>query len=345
MTGYRISALCLALALPALAASAPVAKPQPATLRMPDMPLHDPWIVADRATRTYHLYTRNEPAMSGDPRIGIMAYTSNDLSDWSRPRIVAVMPTTGWANDGAWAPEVHRWHGRWYLFATYHNESAALKVQGVRKLHRRGTTLAVADRLVGPFVPVRNAEPVVDRETMTLDGTLYIDPAKRPWMVYAHEWVQTGDGTIEAVPLDDRLAASGPPRVLFHASAAPWSDGKPQAEGDVIRVTDGPELFRTRTGRLLMLWSSYDRTGYVQGLARSRSGTLAGPWEQLDPLVRRDSGHGMLFRRFDGTLMMVLHRPFQNARGKLYVMRDTGDRVAIVREATDLDGEIDPTHP
>ncbi|RMB35832.1 glycosyl hydrolase family 43 [Sphingomonas sp. PP-F2F-G114-C0414] len=313
-------------------------------LRMPDMPLHDPWIVADRATRTYHLYTRNEPKMSGDPRIGIMAYTSRNLRDWSRPRIVSVIPPGGWANDGAWAPEVHWWRGRWYLFATYHNESAALKTQGVRKLHRRGTTLAVADRLDGPFLPVRDAEPVVDPETMTLDGTLYVDPAKRPWLVYAHEWVQTGDGTIEAVPLNDRLAASGPPRVLFHASAAPWADGKPQAEGDVIRVTDGPELFRTRTGRLLMLWSSYDRTGYVQGLARSRSGTLAGPWQQLEPLVRRDSGHGMLFRRFDGTLMMVLHRPFKNARGKLYVMRDTGDRVAIVREATDLDGETAPTH-
>ncbi|KQS51875.1 MULTISPECIES: glycoside hydrolase family 43 protein [unclassified Sphingomonas] len=344
MTRYRPLALVLALALPALASSAPLARPQPATLRMPDMPLHDPWIVADRATRTYHLYTRNEPRMSGDPRIGIMAYTSRNLRDWSRPRIVSVIPPGGWANDGAWAPEVHRWRGRWYLFATYHNESAALKVQGVRKLHRRGTTLAVADSLDGPFVSVRNAEPVVDRETMTLDGTLYVDPAKRPWMIYAHEWVQTGDGTIEAVPLNDRLAASGPPRVLFHASAAPWADGKPQAEGDVIRVTDGPELFRTRTGRLLMLWSSYDRTGYVQGLARSRSETLGGPWEQLKPLVRRDSGHGMLFRRFDGTLMMVLHRPFKNARGKLYVMRDTGDRVAIVREATDFDGETDPTH-
>ncbi|MGU3391225.1 glycoside hydrolase family 43 protein [Sphingomonas sp. M1A8_2b] len=343
MTRYRILALCLALALPALAASAPVARPQPATLRMPDMPLHDPWIVADRATRTYHLYTRNEPAMSGDARIGIMAYTSRNLRDWARPRIVAVIPPGGWANDGAWAPEVHRWRGRWYLFATYHNESAALKVQGVRKLHRRGTTLAVADRLDGPFLPVRDGAPIVDRETMTLDGTLYVDPAKRPWLVYAHEWVQTGDGTIEAIPLDDRLAAKGPARVLFRASAAPWADGKPQPEGDVIRVTDGPELFRTRTGRLLMLWSSYDRTGYVQGLARSRSGTLAGPWQQLQPLVRRDSGHGMLFRRFDGTLMMVLHRPFKNARGKLYVMRDTGHSIAVVREATELDGETNPT--
>ncbi|RZM36236.1 MAG: glycoside hydrolase, partial [Sphingomonas sp.] len=56
------------------------------------------------------------------------------------------------------------------------------------------------------------------------------------------------------------------------------------------------------------------------------------------------SGHGMIFRRFDGGLMMVLHRPFHNARGKLYEMRDTGDSVAVVREASELDGETHPTH-
>jgi hypothetical protein len=69
-----------------------------------------------------------------------------------------------------------------------------------------------------------------------------------------------------------------------------------------------------------MLWSSYGERGYVQGIARSKSGKLEGPWEQLDPLVRRDSGHGMLFRAFDGRLTMVLHRPFTFALGKLYEM-------------------------
>jgi hypothetical protein len=92
-----------------------------------------------------------------------------------------------------------------------------------------------------------------------------------------------------------------------------------------------------------MLWSSYDANGYVQSIARSRTGSIEGPWEQLPPLVRADSGHGMIFRRFDGTLMMVLHRPFQNARGKLYEMRDAGDNIAVVREATELDGERHPT--
>ena len=59
-----------------------------------------------------------------------------------------------------------------------------------------------------------------------------------------------------------------------------------------IYVTDGPEFFRTKTGRLLMLWSSYEknsfgRDGYVETVARSKSGELKGPWEQLPRAVPR----------------------------------------------------------
>jgi hypothetical protein len=37
--------------------------------------------------------------------------------------------------------------------------------------------------------------------------------------------------------------------------------------------------------------------------------------------------------------MMVLHRPFRGARGKLYEMRDEGDHLEVVKERTDLDGD------
>ncbi len=47
----------------------------------------------------------------------------------------------------------------------------------------------------------------------------------------------------------------------------------------------------------------------------------------------------MLFKTFDGQLMMVLPRPFKNARGKLYEMKDFGDHLEVVRERIDLDGE------
>ena len=54
----------------------------------------------------------------------------------------------------------------------------------------------------------------------------------------------------------------------------------------------------------------------------------------------------MLFRTFDVTLMLVLHRPFKNARGKIYEIRDAGDHVEIIRERTDLDGdELEKANP
>ncbi|MCJ2181273.1 glycoside hydrolase family 43 protein [Novosphingobium sp. 1949] len=314
-------------------------------LRLPAMPLHDPWIVADRAAGLYHLYTTNLPAMTGDSRLGIMAYTSPDLAHWARPRVVFTLPEDSWANDGAWAPEVHRWKGRWYLFATFYNDAAPLPAHDGRHPVRRATLLASAESLDGPFALENDGAPLADPARMTLDGTLYRAPDGRPWLVYAHEWVQVGDGTIEAVPLDDTLRRAGDAITLFRASDAPWVKRPARADEVANFVTDGPELFRTRTGALLMLWSSYDAQGYVQALAQSASGKLEGPWRQLEPLVRADSGHGMLFERFDGQLMMVLHRPFHNARGKLYEMRDEGDRLRVLREATWLDGETHPTHP
>lgn len=343
----KAKTVMLGLALLAIGATGVLAQTTPpraqaaqaASLSLPDMPLHDPWIVADAAAGLYRLYTSNIEAMSGTPDLGTMMYTSRDLKAWSQAKAVFVAPTDKWFKGGAWAPEVHEWRGRWWLFTTFHDEAAPLPPTGRRKPYRRGTVVAVADRPEGPFKLVRDGEPAAPTDLMTLDGTLHVDAAGKPWFVYAHEWLQTTDGTIEAIPLTDDLAAEGPAQVLFKASDAPWAKGQKQPDGDAVFVTDGPELFRTRTGVLLMLWSSYDAKGYVQSQARSKGGTLAGPWEQLEPLVRYDSGHGMLFKRFDGQLMMVVHRPFKNARGKLYEMRDAGDRLEIIRERIDLDGD------
>ena len=45
----------------------------------------------------------------------------------------------------------------------------------------------------------------------------------------------------------------------------------------------------------------------------------------------------MLFHAFDGSLLLILHRPFHDARGKIYAMKDDGDRLEIIRERMDLD--------
>jgi len=331
-------------------------------MRLPDMPLHDPYIVADRATRTYYLYTSNEPSVSGVDGTGTMVYRSHDLCDWTRPVVVfRVAEQSGiWATDGAWAPEVHQLGGRYYLFTTLHNEDRPLPVPPADQWgtpfqlrnYMRGTITAVSDSLLGPFTAVDPTRPTPPENLMTLDGTLHVDTSGQPWMVYAHEWLQTIDGTMEAIRLSPDLSATvGDPAFLFKASDAFWLGeqipaGVPHQLPPYI--TDGPQLHRAADGSLLMLWSTYEKNtvgkdgtvsgGYVQTYAVSESGEITGPWRQQRPLVRDDSGHGMLFHTFDDRLMMVLHRPFENARGKLYEMQLVGHELRVLRQRTDLDG-------
>ncbi len=337
--------LCMALWAVTLSLSSTVARPQAVdtpVLTLPDMPLHDPWILANQSDKTYYLYTSNVPSISGVQGAGTMVYRSKDLKRWGKPLVVFSASEMHWAQKGAWAPEVHPWKGKYYLFTTVHDDTKPLPPgrNAVRPTYRRGTISAVSDSPLGPFHPLNADGPLPPGDFMTLDGTLYVDPAGKPWLVYAHEWLQKTDGTIEAVRLSEDLAKRvGDPVFLFKASDAPWlNQGVTPSTASAQYVTDGPELYRTHDGHLLMLWSSYahDNT-YIQTVARSRSGSIEGPWDQLAPLLGEDSGHGMLFHTFDGSLMLVLHRPFRNARGKLYDIKDAGNHLEVLRERTDLD--------
>jgi hypothetical protein len=152
--------------------------------------------------------------------------------------------------------------------------------------------------------------PVTPRDWECLDGTLYVDADNQPWIVFCHEWVQVGDGEICALRLShDLVSAVASPRVLFRASEAPWAH-EIDSKGRKGYVTDGPWLHRLASGALIMLWSSFGAGGYTVGIARSESGDILGPWQQRpEPLYAGDGGHCMVFRDFDGQLMLAYHRP------------------------------------
>jgi hypothetical protein len=40
----------------------------------------------------------------------------------------------------------------------------------------------------------------------------------------------------------------------------------------------------------------------------------------------------MIFRSFDGRLMLILHQPFNRAKSKLFELEDTGDTIRIKRQ-------------
>jgi arabinan endo-1,5-alpha-L-arabinosidase len=194
----------------------------------------------------------------------------------------------------------------------------------------RGSQILVSDSLTGPFKSFQD-HSTLPVDMMTLDATLWVEDGK-PYIVYAHEWVQISNGTLEYMQLKGDLSETiGDPVLMFRGNKGPWVLAS-KAEG--CFVTDGPYLWKNKYGKLMMIWASYGEGGYTEGVAFSESGRLAGPWiQQSDPLYSNDGGHGMLFETFDGKLMMVLHSPNnRNSRPHIFEMEDTGDALKIKSE-------------
>jgi hypothetical protein len=351
--GYAFLAVITLFAASASAQQPTAEPPTTSTFALQDIHVHDPWILADQPSHTYYLYTASRNSLSPDHRSGVIAYESTDLKTWTGPKLVFEVPSDSWADPtaGIWAPEVHAYKGRYYLFATLNNYKASLPSNGAASKpkgvgtdiqvlyngvgpHPRGTEVFVSDSPLGPFKVIVD-KPIPPADYMTLDGTFYVEDGI-PYMVYAHEWTQLVDGSMEAIQMAPDLSASvGKPFYLFKASDAPWlADRRDTQNSPQNYVTDGPEMFRTRKGALLMLWSSYRDGLYVETLAHSVSGRLNGPWRQDGVLVGNDSGHGMIFKTFDGRLMLVLHHPFDGrlSKAKLYEIEDTGKTIRVKAE-------------
>jgi arabinan endo-1,5-alpha-L-arabinosidase len=311
--------------------------PRPAPLlfgmhRLADVRMRDADILADEKTKTYYIISSGySPAKVGYGDSYIRAFTSKDLINWEGPHTIFQTPDNFWGDvkiQGIWAPEMHAYKGKYYLFATF-NTDTKLSEQWRDWLPRvvRGTQILVGDSPLGPFKPFQN-HSTLPIDMMTLDGTLW-EEDNVPYMVFAHEWVQIKDGTIEFVRLKDDLSEIvGEPKKLFDGSDAPWARKSPQWS---CWVTDGPFLYKSKSGKLFMIWSSFSQTGYTVGVAVSDSGKLAGPWKQrAEPLYSADGGHGMIFKRFDGQLMLVLHSPNKmTERAKLFEIEDTGETLRI----------------
>jgi len=288
-----------------------------------DLWIRDPFILPVAETKTYYMVDKMAvPIEGGGTRPGVGVYTSRNREHWKGPKPVFHYPDEFWADKGVWAPEMHRYRNKYYVFATFNSESG-----------KRAVQIVVADSPEGPFKPFAN-KPHTPEDWLALDGTLWVEDGV-PYLVFCHEWVQVKDGTMELLRLKDDLSGvAGKPHTLFRASEAKWV--VPMFFDKNAYVTDGPFLYRTKTGRLLMIWSSFSKGHtYTVGIARSTSGKVAGPWKQIDePLLSIDGGHGMLFKTFDDRLVMPVHQPNEGGgiRARLFELEDAGDTLRILRE-------------
>ena len=264
-------------------------------MKRTDINIRDPFVLVHEGA--YYLYGTRGATCWG-PADGFDVYVSRDLEDWDGPFVCFHNDGSFWADRNYWAPEVYYYQGAFYMFASFKNPDV-----------HRGTAILRAESPLGPFVPHSDG-CVTPKDWECLDGTLYISKDGKPYMVFCHEWVQAGDGEVNAIPLtDDLRAPAGEPRLLFHASDAKWCQVKHHSSGVSGCVTDGPFLWRTADGTLLCLWASFSEGGYTEGVAVSDNGEIDGKFTQVEPLFMDDGGHGMVFRALDGQLYLTLHSP------------------------------------
>ena len=290
--------------------------------------MSDPAVLADKNTGMYY--------MTGT---GGMMWRSKDLNLWEGPFRVTKFDKQSWMGPHPmiWAAESYVIDGIYYLFATFTNRD--VKIDNVRGnvIERRACQILRADNPMGPYKAFGDST-YLPANRPTLDGTYWRDTDGKPYMVFCGEWLQNWNGTIEKIQLKPDLSGSvGKGKVLFRASDSPWSR---EVENGVVKpnkVTDGPYLFRTDTGRLGMIWTSWVDDVYTQGVAYSESGTLDGPWiQEPKPITPPNFGHGMLFKTLEGKWMMSVHS-HKNINGRyhriphLFEVDLSGDKLVVGR--------------
>ena len=299
---------------------------KPQKVKLYDMHWRDVCIYPDSVSDYYY--------MVGPGGKTVLSYRSKDLINWETPQTIFEIPENFWGDIdivNIWAPELHFYKGKYYLFLTFNTDHKfAEQWPNWRPRVTRGSQILVSDSITGPYKAFQN-HSTLPVDMMTLDATLWVED-DIPYIVYAHEWVQISNGTIEYIQLKDDLSATiGEPHLMFRGNAASWARAS-KTEG--CFVTDGPFLWKSKSGKLMLIWAGFGDGGYTEGVAFSDSGKLAGPWrQQAEPVYAHDGGHGMLFKSFDGKLMMVLHSPNnRDSRPHLFEMDDTGIELKISKE-------------
>ena len=308
----------------------PRPEPQVRTVALDSISMSDPFIFADSKTRTYYL-----------TGTGGRLYKSKDLKMWTGPYSFIDLSGTWMNRLFVAAGEIHQIGNKYYYAGTWSDHSNLIQQVPRRyNVPRNQTQLLVADSPEGPYKPlVADSQFCLGPEDWDIiDGTLYTEN-DTTYMVFVHEWTQLIDGTMDFMPLSKDLThRTAEPTTMFRASEAPWSK-EMSSIGEATFglkmpgwVTDGPQMFRTKTGKLGMLWSSWGVNRYAQGIAYSTSGTIKGPWVQEKEAFKGDnSGHGMLFTTFEGKRLFIIHHVEGNGPRKpqLWEVDDSGDKLIL----------------
>lgn len=282
-------------------------------MKQNEINIRDPFVLKEGDT--YYLYGTRAKDF-GKKVNGFDVYTTKDLIHFSEPKVCFDSGKWDMNREVNWAPEVHKYNNSYYMLATF-----------TKKNGLRGVYILKSDNPDGEFQPHSNGAVTPD-EWECLDGTLYINKNNEPYLIFCHEHTQIIDGTVCYIRLSDDLTHSiGEPVYMFSGSTPDWADKKPEGEH---YITDGPFMYRTTDGELLLIWSTFVNHMYCQCVAKSSNGELDGAFTHLPPIITNDGGHGMIFKA-DDKLYLTFHTPNKSLEEHptFKELIDTGDSIVI----------------
>lgn len=268
-------------------------------MRTEDIRIRDPYIVVRDGV--YYMYKSDYTSDNKN----IYVLKSRDLKEWGEPKVVYTLSEDSWGCADLWAPEVHLYNGKYYMF---------LSLLGKNGL--RGTEISVCDTPDGTFIPLTN-RPATPDDRSCIDGSLFVENGV-PYMTYSADWPfnfveEKGCyvGAIWAVELTTDLKDRvGEPFCLFASDEAMDTPDSFEYEGRMITRygSDAPFVQRLKDGRLLVTWSPMPNGNYV--VLGATSDSMRGKWEHLKkPIFDRNGGHAMFFDGVDGKRYMCIHCP------------------------------------
>jgi hypothetical protein len=241
-----------------------------------------PLIVGD----TVYLYVGHDEAKGDDFFLmkEWLAYSSKDLRRWTAHGAIMKPTDFKWAVSSAWATQVVRRNGHYYLYATVqHDNTQPGMAIGV----------AVADNPLGPFKDARGSALVTDATTPSpygwndIDPTVFIDDDGTAWMAWGNP-------------------------VLYLARLKP---NMTELDGPIEKIalpnyTEGPWLSK-RKGMYYMTYASMAHQNVWERLSYATAPSLRGPWtyqgELTGPAKNSFTIHPGIIDDFKGQSYLVYH--------------------------------------
>lgn len=238
---------------------------------------------------------------------GFLVYISEDLKTWEIPVAAkdgfALRKEDVYGTEGFWAPQVFKYHGKFYMAYTANKQIA----------------IAESDSPLGPFK--QEVKQPLFPDVKTIDPFVFVDSDGSVYLYLVYHVPGIDDNQIYVVQLTDDLKEVQPGTLTLCISAKdnpqPWE----HVGGHTRTITEGPTVLKHNS----MYYLFYSANGYTSvdyAVGYATADKPLGPWKKYEGnpilsrmLIRENGvGHGDFFQDPKGEYYYVFHTHYSDNR-------------------------------